>query len=364
MSGATGIIGSRLAPALLERGHMIIALVRDAQNREQQLRERLGLNREANSRFFVLSADITQEIDVSALIAWPGGIDKVLHVAGSTKFKERDGILERTNVHGTALMLYAAQQLGAQFYHASTIYVEEASAEFSAQDISIPGRGGNDYEDSKIRAEKLVRSFSGPFTILRLPIVIGDSQTGEILNFSGYCGFFAALWSIRPRFERKGETYTTSLHIRCSDTGTLQLLPIDWETEVFVHLVEMSAVGETFQLIHPNPPKITQVIIDSLEHLQIQGITCGSSVPPQANLDARLQPAMERGLKQYEIYTLYNRVYRDRKLPKVLQNAGLVYNPPPRIDRDLLGRQLDYAIAHNFGRSQAPSDVVPVASGR
>jgi thioester reductase-like protein len=65
----------------------------------------------------------------------------------------------------------------------------------------------NPYEESKSKAEDLIQNWtkaSGiPHSICRLPIIIGNSQTGKTLTFNGFYGFFKPFWRLENSIREK-----------------------------------------------------------------------------------------------------------------------------------------------------------------
>lgn len=382
MTGITGTVGNPLAALLLERGHTIVAVVRNAQSRELELRTQLGLSVEADKRLFVIPGDIVEGIDTSQLTYWSGGIDTVLHIAGSTKFNETDEReVERTNVEGTEGMLRLAEELGIpHFHHMSTVYVGGDATEFSERDIPAEANARNDYERSKVVAEARVREFPGSFSIFRIPIVVGDSETGKTISFTGYYGFLALFWQLYKSLEAKWRTDRSSceadgihvvnkrvdipLFVSCSRVGPLNCVPVNWVARKVTDLLETGQEG-TFHLVHPNPPRVMDTMVSSLQHLgfsaqaassarpDFPGITCGAEPDgSQKRLVKALQGRIRRQVEPY-VHCISKDVegFNAEFTNATLSAAGKDCSPPPDVNRELIARLLDYAMERNFGRS-------------
>ena len=377
MTGVTGTVMNPLCARLLKDGHTVVALVRsgkDVSPRERLLAT-LCVNEEARGRLFVLQGDITQELaGVSAEDQqhWVSKIEKVVHGAASIKFVETpDNQVFRANVSGTENTLCLAQQLGVpEFHYISTAYVCGDAKWFAEEDTGENQHHRNAYEASKARAEQMVRGFPGKFSIYRIPIVVGNSQTGEINSFSGYYGFLATFWQLRnsllKRWERDleaclkggisldGEGYLhVPLSIPCSQEGPLNLVPLDWLTEMFTVLVQQYAEGKTFHLTHPSPRGVRETMVASLAHMGFRGIACGAELQecrkPRNDLIGRIQRGIITNIGPYIPYTSKDREVFHNTI--AVQALGLKWKQPPDMNSEVVGRFLRYAKKRNFGRS-------------
>jgi len=371
VTGATGTVGAPMVLGLIENGHEIVALVREKNGipPEQRLRDALQKSTLPET-LSVLSGDIEDPdcgIPDEKLIAWQGTIDVVLHAAASIKFDDTDGVILRTNVQGTQHVLDLAHRVGAtQFHYVSTAYVV-GDAPILHENDHVGGRPRNKYEASKMQAEKLVRGFAGQTSIYRIPIVVGDSRTGETNSFNGYYGFLAPLWQLKrsllekweknPDYGRKDNIFLDEesyvhipLSIPCSLAGPLNLVPIDWLTDMLVELAQKPAEGKTFHVTHPNPRGVRETMMISLECLGLKGIACGEYPPEdRKGLVGRFQQAILKGVKPYSPYILKHEEVFGNQV--TVQTLGKKWTPPPDIGPEVIGRLLRFAVQEKFGRS-------------
>lgn len=101
-------------------------------------------------------------------------VDAIVHSAAITDFTRPIDELRRANVDGVRHMLHFAKAANVPLLHVSTAFIH--------------ARGGyalNNYESSKLEAERVVRESGVPTVIVRPSIVLGDSQTGAITQFQG-----------------------------------------------------------------------------------------------------------------------------------------------------------------------------------
>lgn len=148
VTGGTGVVGRAAVTALVERGHTVRLLSRNARR------------------------DAAQWGD--AVEPWPGdvarntglegsgeGCDAVLHVVGVVAAPEGT-TLEEINVEGTRRMLQEAQRSAVKKF----VFVSSLGAD----------RGSSDYHQSKRAAEALVREFAGKWVIVRPGNVYGPGD--------------------------------------------------------------------------------------------------------------------------------------------------------------------------------------------
>jgi UDP-glucose 4-epimerase len=172
LTGASGLVGSRLLPRLLEDGATCRAL----------LRGDLALPTGATG----VRGDLG---DPSSLRTAVEGVDAVIHLAALFRTTDDDAIW-RANHDGTrnlveAVKAYAPQ---ARFVMASTGRVYNADAERPGRetDACAPTAA---YPASKLAAETLLRGSGLTWAIVRLPFVYGDGD-----------GHLASMPSLAPRF--------------------------------------------------------------------------------------------------------------------------------------------------------------------
>ncbi len=149
VTGGSGIIGNAAIPALLRAGHKVRLLSRHAEEDVRSLPERVEP--------FVADIAVPETLN--------GAMDAcecVLHVAGIAEENPPESTFEGINVAGTRHLVAAARKSGQPYF----IYVSSLGAD----------RGNSDYQKSKIRAEELLRSYHGPWLVLRPGNVYGPGD--------------------------------------------------------------------------------------------------------------------------------------------------------------------------------------------
>jgi UDP-glucose 4-epimerase len=185
LTGATGLVGSRLLPRLAEAGHAPRALVR----RDIEL----------PAGATAVRGDLE---DPGSFAPALDGVDAVVHLAALFRTQDEDAIW-RANLDGTRNLIAAAQAHapGARFIMASTgnVYDDDSPRPARESDPCSPTAA---YPASKIAAEQLLRDSDLNWSILRLPFVYGDGD-----------GHLAMIPALAPRLAlHPAHTYSVAHH--------------------------------------------------------------------------------------------------------------------------------------------------------
>jgi nucleoside-diphosphate-sugar epimerase len=166
LTGATGFIGARVKTLLIDRGYRLRVLTR------RLVKEHATMN--------YIFGDLA---DISVCNRALEGVNAVIHIAGE---KKNPSSFWLSNVKGVENLLDASVDAGIEsFVHLSSVGVigaDPLNATIYDEEAFCNPR--NDYECSKLEAEKLVCNASSqglPVTILRPSIVIGDGDPGHVL---------------------------------------------------------------------------------------------------------------------------------------------------------------------------------------
>ncbi len=195
-------------------------------------------------------ADMDLGLTGSEYKALVAEITAIHHTAAVYYLGAQREIVERINVDGTRAMLELAGDCKRlrRFNHWSTAQVSGSrSGVILEEELDCGQRFRNIYEETKFRAERLVRDAGRrlPVTVLRPGIIVGDSKTGEIDKFDG--PYYLLVLIVSSPID---------VHLPLPGRGSapLNLVPIDFVIEAAVALSrDPRAAGGTFHLTDPAP---------------------------------------------------------------------------------------------------------------
>lgn len=159
LTGATGLVGARLLPRLLQAGHDCRVLMRAGKT--------------APKGATSVEGDL---FDAGALRDAVDGVTAIIHLAAIFRTLDND-LIWKSNLDGTRNLVEAAKAHAAEarFILASTsnIYGEEGRHPGRETDAVDPAHA---YPASKLAAEALVRESGLTWSILRFSFVYGDGD--------------------------------------------------------------------------------------------------------------------------------------------------------------------------------------------
>jgi len=277
--------------------------------------------------------------------------DTAIHSAASLTFyaEEEDGEPWRSNIHGTRNMLDLCRETGIRkFHHVSTAYVCGQRRETIREDeLDVGQLPSNDYEASKITAEKEVRAAGfDTLTVHRPSIIVGDSQTGFTTS---YHGFYTPL--------RLVHTLVTTLPwdvIAQGDwLGTLalsgeerkNLVPVDWVSAAMSEIIARDELhGETYHLTNPKAATVAdmlasigEAVLDLAKHEEAD----------QSKISEDAEKMMHSFRDQMKVYQSY--WSDDPTFDSTRTETCLPHLPCPQVDQPLMDLLVKYAIDKNFG---------------
>ena len=172
LTGASGLVGSRLLPRLVEDGFECRALIR------------------CDVALPPGTAGVRGDLaDPGTLRAAVEGVDAVVHLAALFRTQDEDAIW-RANRDGTRNLIAAVQEHapGARLIMSSTgnVYNADATRPALETDACSPTAA---YPASKVAAEQLLRVSGLTWAVLRLPFVYGEGD-----------GHLASIHTLAPQF--------------------------------------------------------------------------------------------------------------------------------------------------------------------
>lgn len=159
ITGATGLVGTRLIPRLLDAGYACRLLLRPGKPCPEGAEAAWG--------------DI---LDPASLPAALDGVTAVVHLAAVFRTPDTD-LIWRSNRDGTQNLIEAvkAHAPDARFIMSSTSHVYDAAAPHPGREDD-PVAPSHAYPASKVAAEAALRDSGLTWSILRFPFVYGDGD--------------------------------------------------------------------------------------------------------------------------------------------------------------------------------------------
>lgn len=260
VTGYPGFLGKRLAMRLLERDRKarmyLLVQPRFARDVRRELRR---LEPRMASRVTVLVGDV---VDMHLGLAGDeyrklaAEVTHIFHLAAISYLGVDKRTLERVNVEGTRNVLELARDAKklVRMAHVSTVYVAgDREGVVDEEELEEGQRFHNDYEETKFRAEVLVRKAMAelPITVFRPATIVGDSRTGEFDRLDGV--YYAA-------FELVTSPLRVPLPLPGDGAFPFNVVPVDFVVEAILEIAfQPHAVGKTFHLVDPNPMSARKV---------------------------------------------------------------------------------------------------------
>jgi nucleoside-diphosphate-sugar epimerase len=362
LTGATGLLGSYLLRDCLRQGHRLAVLVRPAKRQSGRQRIEAILHHweaelgTAMTPPVVIEGELTEpDLGLSrADLSWIARhCRSVIHNAASLTFHGSDPAGEpwHTNVGGTRRVLDLCQATRIrQFHYVSTAYVSgQRKGRVLESELDVGQTPGNDYEASKIEAEKMVRAadWLDPPTVYRPAIIVGDSRTGYTVTYHGFYVMVKLAHTLVSRMVRGSTAGQLLVHgLGLSGEECKNLVPVDWVSAALAHIVSRPEHhGRTYHLVTRRPPSLTlvaNVIQDAVEQ-------CSELAEAEDSLVADAGWFLDNFRQQMEVYRAY---WRDDPKFDDSNLAAVVPLPCPQMDAAALTRLARYAIEGDFGRAR------------
>lgn len=362
LTGATGLLGRYLIKDLSLAGVPLAVLVRPT--RRQTVDERIDsilgyweaqLGSEL-PRPMVLEGDICEPglgLDAASLDWATKHCNALIHSAASLQFVSTSEQSEpwRSNVQGTQNVLDFCRQANIEnLHHVGTAYVcGLRTGRVMESDVDVGQTLGNDYEKSKLQAEKLVRAADHikSLTVHRPAIIIGDSKTGFTNTFHGFYAALQLAYMLTRAYDHSvnetGLLGGERVQFKLSGTESKNLIPVDWVSDVMAHVItHPEHHGKTYHLT-PLHSVTTRLFRDVLEEV------CGFYGATFLGPDAEFDDPTEAEKHFYQNMTVYNSYWRDDPVFDCTNTlAAAPHLPSPLIDREMLVRLAKVAVDMNF----------------
>ena len=309
LTGITGLVGSAFVVALLRerQDYEIVCLarktaVKSAQQRtEEIIRDECRFDGcpELADRILksvkVIEGDVTtinpEELAKNPLLA---GTTIIFHCAADVNLgKDPTGRPYRINYNGTENMVKLAQLLKVkEFHYVGTAYIAGKLVGTAFENMPIDNGFNNPYEESKFKAEMLVRNSGIPFTIYRPAIITGRRSDGRIRKPLAFYRILEFLGKLKSHYCSKhhiDHTGWANLQINFATVPSehVYFVPIDYVQEAITALFQQPVNNQAYHITGESPLSTHQIENSICRVLRLDGTTVNGG-PVAETMDNKL----------------------------------------------------------------------------
>ncbi len=309
LTGITGLVGSAFVVALLRerQDYEIVCLARKsavktaAERTEQIIRDECAFDGcpeiadQVLASVKVIEGDVVdlnpEEMAKHPLLA---GTDIVFHCAADVNLgKDKTGKTFRINYNGTQNVVKLAQLLKVrEFHYVGTAYIAGKLVGTAMEDKPLDSGFNNPYEESKYKAEMLVRASGIPFSVYRPAIITGRRSDGRIrkpLAFYRILEFMGKLKS--HRCSKLGlsplDWVDLNVNFHTIPSEHVYFVPIDYVQESITALFQQPVANRAYHITGESPVSTLQIDHAICTVLRLKGVSVDAGeVSP--NVDNKL----------------------------------------------------------------------------
>ena len=235
LTGINGNLGHEVALDLDRRGFKIVPIIRTGKN--------VDLNTGKISFTKVIHNNLLSDEELK----FSGSADCIVHCAGNIQFHD----VGNSNEKMTMKLIKLAKKLHIPLYLISTAYIYRPPG--------VNQVSNNAYELDKFRSEQVLISSGIKYGIFRPSVLVGNSKSGEIQNFSGFYSIVKAFLKTLKGSKRKGKK------LRFPNLpGKSNLVPVDQAAYYITNEVQNLRLRTLF-ITNPNPPQASWVFKETLD---------------------------------------------------------------------------------------------------
>jgi len=188
--------------------------------------------------------DLTAEVEV------------IHHMASVFHLGVDKRVAEEINVGGTAEVVELARnarRLRRLVYYSNVGVSGDFRGVWTEEDLERGQRFNNHYEETKYRSERLIRRHGDdlPTTIIRSPVIVGDSRTGEIDRYDGPYQLMLLFIAL---------PVDLGLPLPGRADRLVNLVPVDYFVDAARYLAtHPETVGRTLHVVDPEPLPMARV---------------------------------------------------------------------------------------------------------
>lgn len=367
LTGATGLVGRYLLRDLLLRGVNLALVLRPTEKETIQERVEGILQFWEKQLGKILPRPVCWEGDVSEpnlglneeAQQWvETHCDSLIHNAAVLVFygSDRAGEPWRTNLEGTRHTVDFAQRVGIKnFHYVSTAYVGGCREDLCREDeLDVGQKFRNDYEHSKLLAEKLVREATGfeKTTVYRPAIIAGDSVTGYTNTYHGLFAYLKLICLlVRNTPPQPDGRIHTPLRMNITGDEPRNIVPVDWVSACLTHLFcTPAAHGGTYHLAPEHRMTAKDMIEAGYTYFNSYGIEYGGNVNAETELNNFEKHGYSSVTKAtYEPYEANDPLFDTTNLRKFTPHL-----PCPQIDEAMIHRYWKFGEENRWGKRKQP----------
>lgn len=295
LTGVTGLVGSSVIVALVKSKANLrfVCLVRSSGGISAKDRAHYALREECEfegcpelyeevvRRVSIIDGDMTT-IDEGI---FEGNdllkdVRKVFHCAADVNLgKDPTGRVYRVNYEGTRNIVNLAKALCVkELHYVATAYVAGRQTGVVFEEAQCPACFNNPYEESKCKAENLVRESGIPYTIYRPAIIVGRKIDGRIRKPLAFYRILEFLQKLKERTARvKGldvENWV-DMDMNCAAIASAHIyfVPIDYVQAAIATLFQKPAVGLTYHVTGDSPVSADQILKSVCSVFKLDGVS-------------------------------------------------------------------------------------------
>ncbi len=299
VTGITGLVGSAFVVELVRqrnKDYQFVCLVRSGGGRtaeertESIIRDECAFDgcpeiaRDVLDCITVIDGDVVT-IDPEALAADPrlAGVDEVFHCAADVNLgKDPTGKTFRINYNGTQNIVKLAQLLKVSAIHyVGTAYIAGKLVGTAYENNPIDSGFNNPYEESKFKAEMLVRNSGIPFSVYRPGIVTGRRSDGRIRKPLAFYRVLEFLGKMKSHTCSKAgvdpvDWYNIKMNFTIAPSEHVYFVPIDYVQEAITALFQKPVNNQAYHITGESPVTTLQIENTISRVLRLDGLSVGT----------------------------------------------------------------------------------------
>lgn len=299
VTGITGLVGSAFVVELVRQrdDYEFVCLARSGGGRTAEQRVDSIVRDECAfdgcpeiaekvlSRITVVDGDVvTIDPDELAKDSRLTGVDEVFHCAADVNLgKDPTGKTFRINFNGTQNIVRLAQLLKVSAVHyVGTAYIAGKLVGTAIENNPIDSGFNNPYEESKFKAEMLVRGSGIPFSIYRPAIVTGRRSDGRIRKPLAFYRVLEFIGKMKGHACSKAGVdpagwFDINMNFTIAPSERVYFVPIDYVQEAITALFQKPVSNQAYHITGDSPLTTLQIEHTIASVLRLDGLTVGET---------------------------------------------------------------------------------------